>query len=84
MKNHDIDEIVRVCQTWVEQHHRTSLTSTEANAIRTKLRERLHDRMLEKPGQFTLVELAHRLANSAVAQRRDQAQRAEHQRMARA
>lgn len=84
MTNHDLDAILEACAVWVEQHHRTKLTHPEANYIRGKLKARLHNRMQPKPEELELVTLAHRLANSAVANRRDAAQQQEHQRMARA
>lgn len=83
LKNNDIDAIMAACAAWVEQHHRTKLTHQEANYIRGKLKGRLHNQMQPKPEELELVTLAHRLANSAVAGRRDRAQQQEHQRMAR-
>lgn len=84
MTNQDIDAIMAACAAWVQQHHRTTLTHPEANYIRGKLKARLHNRMQPKPEELELVTLAHRLANSAIANRRDAAQRTEHARMARA
>ena len=81
MTNQDIDAVMAACAAWVQQHHRTALTVQEAAAIRVKLKARLHNRMLPKPEELELVTLAHHLANGAVANRRDKAQRAEHGRM---
>lgn len=78
MTNQDIDAIVAACDAWVQQHHRTALDHQEKNYIRAKLKARLHSKMQPKPGELELVTLAHRLANSAVAHKRD---RAELQRM---
>jgi hypothetical protein len=79
-----IDQIMVACDTWAQMHHRTRLTIQEAGYIRGKLKARLSNRMQPKPEELELVQLAHRLANSAVANRRDQAQRGEHARMVRA
>lgn len=84
MTNHDIDAILSACAAWVQQHHRTALTLKETAYIRGKLKTRLHNKMQPKPEELEFVTLAHRLANSAVAHRRDGAQRAEHSRMDRA
>lgn len=78
------DAILSACKAWVKQHHRTELTGKEATYIRAKLKERLHDRMLPKAADVELVQLAHRLANSAVDRRRLAAQQDEHARMVRA
>lgn len=82
MTNQDVDAIMVACDTWAQTHHRTRLTIQEASAIRVKLKARLHSKLQPKPDQLELVTLAHRLACSAVANRRDRAQRIEHQRIA--
>lgn len=80
MKNRDIDAIISACAVWVHQHHRTSLTAKEASAMRVRLKAILHSQ--PKPSEIDMVRAAHRLANDAVAARRDHAMLAEHQRMA--
>lgn len=74
MTNQDIDAIMAACAAWVQQHHRTALTVQEVSYIRGKLKTRLHNRMQPKPEEIELVTLAHRLANSVVAGRRDRAE----------
>lgn len=81
MTNHDIDSILAACATWVQQHHRTTLTVQESSAIRAKLKGRLHSQMQVKPDELEMVQLAHRHANAAVTARRDRAQQQEHARL---
>lgn len=74
MTNHDIDAIIAACAEWTQQHRRTALDRQEKNYIRGKLKARLHNKMQPRPAELELVTLAHRLANSAVAHRRDRAE----------
>lgn len=73
VNNGDVDAVLEACRTWAQQHHQTDLTIQERGYIRTKLKERVHNRMVPKPDQVELVTIAHRLANSAIANRRDAA-----------
>lgn len=82
MNREDIGTIMEACKAWVSDHHRSPLTIKEANYIRGKLLKRWDDRLKPKPEVLELVGLAHRLANSAIAHRRDAAQRAESIRLA--
>lgn len=84
MNANDAELVLSAAVEWLRVHHRSVLAPSEVAEVRRALKDRVHDRFLGKPGQRDLVVLAHAKVTQIVGRRRDQAQRGEHQRMARA
>ena len=83
MNKAEIDAVMAACLAWVRQHHRATLQVSEASEIRRALTQRARDPFAAAPAIVDLVRLAHGKANEIIGRRRDRAQRAEHQRVAR-